>query len=122
MFFLNRNFYIFVKNVFFNLFISKILRLCSISQFLIFNFDNDSDIFDNVIIRTNVHDVILKSFIIFINRHNNIFRNLMNISLIFSQLFNLIRLLFQHFEFFFKFFFNSFSFFFELFNVSLNQR
>ena len=116
----NRNLCIFVKNVFLNLFISKILCSCSISQFLIFNFDNDSDISDDVMIKTNVHDVIFKSFIIFINRHNSIFRDLINISLIFLQLFNLIKFFFQHFELFFKIFFNSLSFLFEFFSVFLN--
>ena len=107
--FFNRNLYIFIKSVFFNLFISKILRLCSISQFLIFNFNSNSDISDDVIIKANIHDVIFKSFIIFINRHNSIFWNFMNISLIFSQFFNLIRLFFQYFELFFKVFFNNLS-------------
>ena len=120
--FFSRNLCIFVKSVFFNLFISKILCLCSISQFSIFNFNSDSDISDDVMIKANVHDVIFKSFIIFINRHNSIFRNFMNISLIFLQLFDLIRFSFQHFELLFKVFFNSFSFFFELFSVFLNQR
>ena len=100
----NRNFYIFVKSVFFNLFISKILRSCSISQFSIFNFDNDNNISDDVIIKANVYNIILKSLIIFINRYNSIFRDFMNISLIFFQLFNLIKLLFQHFKIFFEIF------------------
>ena len=117
----NWNLCIFVKNVFLNLFISKILRSCSISQFSIFDFNSDSDISDDVIIKTNVYDIILKNFIIFIDRHNSIFRNLINISLIFSQFFNLIRFSFQHFELLFKIFFNNFNFFFEFFSVLLNQ-
>ena len=99
----SRNSYIFVKSVFLNLFISKILRSCSISQFSIFNFDNDSNISDDVINRTNVHDVIFKNFIIFTNWHNSIFRDFINISLIFSQLFNLIRLFFNILNFSLKF-------------------
>ena len=116
----NWNLCIFVKSVFFNLFILKILRSCSISQFLIFNFNSDRNISDDVMIKTNVHDVIFKNFIIFINRHNSIFRNFINISLIFSQLFNLIKLLFQHFKIFHLSFFQQFQFFFWLFSVFLN--
>ena len=63
----NWKFCIFIKNVLFNIFISKILFQCNISQCFIFNLDDDNSIFNDVIIKINIHDVILKSFIFVIN-------------------------------------------------------
>ena len=63
----NQKFRIFVRNIFFNMFISKILFQCDILQCFIFSFDDDDNIFNNVIIKINIHDVIFKNFIFIIN-------------------------------------------------------
>ena len=63
----NRKLYIFVKSAFSYMFISKILLQCDISQCFIFSFDNDDNIFNDVIIKIDNHDVIFKNFIFVIN-------------------------------------------------------
>ena len=69
----NRKFRIFIKNVFFYMFISKILFQCDISQCFIFSFDDDDSIFNDVIIKIDNHDVIFKNFIFVIDWFSSIF-------------------------------------------------
>ena len=49
------------------MFISKILSQCDISQYFIFNSDDDDSIFSDVIIKIDDHNVIFKDFIFVIN-------------------------------------------------------